>query len=729
MQQMTEVPGTLPDVGLASVVEHILKIRRGRGAVHRGCSPPSSATTLIVRYSSEFPYLWGLTGLGEVGDLQTWLLNANGSARDILIVWDDTPAALHAGEIPIGEFVTPLDWAMACSFALIAQGAFVPLRIFILDMVSSVMPNAPALATFELIHASVPWIMMYQPISKEPVANRVVAGRLAEDDPSMFRETRLLLRPREHDIELLLRDIGAIGNYGAAAPSLAEAEVSDSVVRSLRRMWAAPLFAAGSRHDVGNLVGPLVLLSTLPEEGRLALLGRLRDGQRSLARLLRQVQALDIVAAERALPDEGVVPQLCSQDGVRTPTIDIVDDCADHGFAAWARSALFGASDGGRFRVSSTPTTILAWLQERGHVGDWSAPRTINGLECLLLDLRLWPDPGRDGRREAQMILSHVCEVYDVTGAKRIGDDHIENAYQAAKVFVDDPAEPMRVEALALLPLLIAHYDRALPVVLFSSTQQRGVLNLLEHMPNIIRDFAKPALGANVTLAAREYAVTFRRAIRRALHIADIRSQVWLPLSRLSVGKMAQWPSLVVVRSGHAGPCKLKVDQELINQIAAECRRTLISGRYADALQAPYNILEVKQKWPHQPWKDDAAGAFPGRGGEAEYMYWGVLGYLRHARAHNWVTPEDDHDARDIAVWLWQWFVTGLNGKTATKRATGLEITACDGIDNLPRPRPAVRDLFAEVLARLARSGVWISDPDVRQSTARLQAKYTGVSG
>ena len=47
-------------------------------------------------------------------------------------------------------------------------------------------------------------------------------------------------------------------------------------------------------------------------------------------------------------------------------------------------------------------------------------------------------------------------------------------------------------EALALLPLLLSHIDRTLPIVLFSSTHQRVVSELVAAYPNIISSFAKP---------------------------------------------------------------------------------------------------------------------------------------------------------------------------------------------------------------------------------------------
>jgi hypothetical protein len=89
------------------------------------------------------------------------------------------------------------------------------------------------------------------------------------------------------------------------------------------------------------------------------------------------------------------------------------------------------------------------------------------------------------------------------------------------------------VDAITLLPRLLAIVDPALPIVLFSSTQRRRVAEILKPYGNILTGFSKPALqlgqGSEQIIESR---ITFLRATANALEWVHARRMRQVLLER-----------------------------------------------------------------------------------------------------------------------------------------------------------------------------------------------------
>jgi hypothetical protein len=241
-------------------------------------------------------------------------------------------------------------------------------------------------------------------------------------------------------------------------------------------------------------------------------------------------------------------------------------------------------------------------------------------------------------------------------------------------------------------------------------------------------------------LAIRDYTSGFKRAIRQAKALHAARG-VWRRIAALTTHKVS-WPHLQVLRRDsrwrwHDEQCRVKVTAELIETIAAECQRTLLSGRYADALQAPSNILEnYLGELPHKPGKPHPdksvtpAVSFDSDDAQAEYVYWGVLAYSRNARAHCRVNADDDRVLAGIATWLWGWFVAGLARGPLTSRRGSDKVTVASDLTWVPKTLSAsgagVFEPLLKNVAKALNNGVSVSDGKVIEEFWSMHGRVVG---
>jgi len=229
--------------------------------------------------------------------------------------------------------------------------------------------------------------------------------------------------------------------------------------------------------------------------------------------------------------------------------------------------------------------------------GDWAMPRRIAIPNCdvLLLDLRLWLK-GQDERRRTFLI--QLTEVADVLGARAISDPAFNHAYNAARSLADG-SESSELAALALMPLLLSHYDSAFPIVLFSSTHQREVLGLVSHRPNIITTFSKPLLtGYGTMLVAEEGIPGLVAGLRRALELHEARvvweklpnaSWTWNPPFRLGADVADR--RMYNIPGNQEIPLQIQ-DEDLRSTLKQLYENYLLRDSYFDFASVPYELLE-----------------------------------------------------------------------------------------------------------------------------------------
>lgn len=315
------------------------------------------------------------------------------------------------------------------------------------------------------------------------------------------------------------------------------------------------------RHDQSNEIGALILRSGLPSShswvnpadghefeyaAQILIETLMRESVPHPEKATRQ-SIIDALLDENKL-NSHLLRETSFNQATTAPKILLVDDRHNFGYSQVLQEALgrtviayrgifdSEAADG---IGQDSPVKILGnTLSELANNDDLHTfPADI-----LFLDLRLWLDREKEQERTA---LRKYWDIYCSLTSK---------AYEESELIKRcDPDKPSH-RCLAILPLLVSRLDPALPIVLFSSTQHRSVVQAVRDMPNIITDFAKPYIGG---YDRHEYDPTIimeslRLAIERAAMMVEIR-QVWKAacsqwkakcLTKLDWGSNAGWDTV-----------------------------------------------------------------------------------------------------------------------------------------------------------------------------------------
>jgi hypothetical protein len=360
--------------------------------------------------------------------------------------------------------------------------------------------------------------------------------------------------------------------------------------------------------------------------------------------LLQLCEVTGLVVANRprdaaGLPNQGIVQGLTEYDAlgqVNRLRFWLIDDQFHLGYQHALAALLFGLEyrarggseiDGtdwecsaptGTLRCSSTTRALIDKLAALGPVRDWREPRVLElGSDVLLLDLRLWPD--RDGQTS---FMKAMVGLVERLGADDLSDAGFRRALNAARRIAKGGC--LEAEALTLLPLLVNHADPALPIVVFSSTQQRTIAQLFAERPGVLATFAKPMPGlmgedtANTQLKELAGALVrgvelheLRVAWRRIVEVTDVRPPSFCLVPRRGA---RQEPEAFNVPSPGASPY-VDRGRRGLGLSAGEWRRFLrrlyfdylVCGRWTDFLSIPHEFLEgaltpadrgVEIEWP-----------------------------------------------------------------------------------------------------------------------------------
>lgn len=292
------------------------------------------------------------------------------------------------------------------------------------------------------------------------------------------------------------------------------------------------------RHTIANIIGPSLLAAGCgvsdPTDSEGA-----EPRQKAIVALLRQMGWLpESALVENSFPKQlktrlDKLHQIDPLSGMRMKEglrYYLLDDQANAGFGDVLR-LLLDLRLPDALTCSEDPKQLLEWLTP-GKKG--LTAFHLDKIDVLFLDLRLWLGNASD----AKPVLGEITNIA-TQWQSAITDPHFRDALAAAKRAVDDRLidEHVELAALALFPLLIAHADPSLPVIIFSSTRQRDVMRLLQHMPNIRCQFTKPFLPGGAGTAARDAlqnnALQLVAAIQAAL--GDLRFRpVWRRIASLA---------------------------------------------------------------------------------------------------------------------------------------------------------------------------------------------------
>jgi cold shock CspA family protein len=529
-----------PNSSLVSrAVENTLGLFCDEGEV--GCGEAEELSSChVFSYREDFDYLWGIGGYENESVVE----DARASEQEVSIVLvndsiPDSPEQFAGPSLNIRDRITTYDWVVHFFLSVVAEGEVPSVRLFVLDVTPQASDDSFAAQRLPSLLPLMSWVRVY---------------RLFDDLTDM--QARL-----EHFRTGFMRLAAEV--VGSKVPSLtsADEDMSGNAEELIRETWVNELTRPEGRHDVSNLVAPLVLADGLGK-GEEIIQDNLRRA--ALAKLLGTLGVLERQSdgesqVQSPLETKMVENNIFGQfDHVR---FLLLDDQAALGYHDVLASLLFGdnaareeveragelesvSSDGsGSLRSITSPGPLVESLFEATGLSadseqevDWSQPRVLDSLalgedeeefDVLLLDLRLF---GAESDSDQDEFLSRLLEFYEQSGAERIGDEQLKRAVKAARQHVedneeaDDAAELMH---LALLPLLLGYVDPSLPVVLFSSTRQQAVIEALAHRPNIITSFHKPTVsGYGEEMSTRDIVVALSEAVVDALRLHEMRC-IW----------------------------------------------------------------------------------------------------------------------------------------------------------------------------------------------------------
>ena len=435
---------------------------------------PSELSWHVLSYGDQFQNLW------KIDD--PYLASLKNKRQRLIVVVDDAPTDQRFPSIPVGQYVAPLDWAVAVSLKFIKQQRTalpapstpveVPWRILLVDACGREAQGGNAQRLFAQLARSgsspLPWISM------------TTATDLCRHLPALLDSAPLTVQ----------------GSVDALVRGLWAAELTQSDIHSIR-------------HSISNLIGPRTLTKAMRpsagEDGR-------ADG--TLAALDTLLDALDLAPdTDDAEPGPWISRGQWEPAGIKRWVL--IDDMEDLGWSDFLHVALdLRAQELSSFGHREIPDIFK---------------QHILGLEdaVLFLDLRLfargtWGDETRFLRTLAQYA-SRYIEGQDGLVWPGFTSQEIEAVRRCSE-------RAKRIEdaeyhtALAFFPRLLCHLDPTLPIILFSSTGRKEIADQLRPYGNIVLEFTKPRLsGESPSAMVHETRLRFVTAVRRALDFSRAR--------------------------------------------------------------------------------------------------------------------------------------------------------------------------------------------------------------
>ncbi len=336
--------------------------------------------------------------------------------------------------------------------------------------------------------------------------------------------------------------------------------------QSIRQSLAIQIGTEGtSQHSLFNVIGPFIASLTLHERVASAL----HRNDFAKRAFLRCITWLYDGGAPRGtwIRDEDLARD-CELEGDAKLPVVVVDDQIGDGWQTVVEWAFDRGSTKADLRFHTDPSVLLQSLDEikarpdfaaikKAHEGGHYPLRNstmsfatgaTHHAEMLVLDLRLFSrDP--DGFSELGFFerVLRLFEDFGLLYQPNVGRGIDRVAFARLTDWLVTqrreklPARMWRnegvyLEALTLLPRLIASVDDTLPIVIFSSTRQRVVTELLKPFHSIFTDFRKPGWGEYVE---PDQPVGFREGFRRAMDHAARYCRLRRRLSRVAENRLS----------------------------------------------------------------------------------------------------------------------------------------------------------------------------------------------
>jgi len=666
---------------LTTVVEKLLRRKYPEsssvGVANGNVAEEQTSATkqfVVFSYLRDFEFLWGLHRDGGLKETVEKVIATNVSELTLIVVWDGMPQG-DDSPMNIGGYVTPYDWAVMFSFWLFKSATKSQkkphVRIFILDLKSQEYSTDFGIKTLNVLHSQFPWIQIYRPVGRE--ALMIAAVDVAE------AHVRAALPVGCLGFDNFVSDMQDLSRTLSTFHDDDDVKRLDYLETAIQ-LWTTNLIKPGDRHTVANLIGPLILANGFSiKKQRDRIIKAITKGspiRNALAQLAYATGLASPVTGQKNGRVEIEILQVEKPGKLgrrNNLKFILIDDQYASGFHHILASLIFGSDynpdrappdadtwacglpncDG--IKCYNQATALLEILIESPAITDWDIPRKLilpdNG-DILLLDLRLWLE---DSQKKVFLnTLRATCDQLDVKNGLCEKDASFKTAYGAA--FANGAQN--ETAALVLLPLLLSHYDPSLPIVLFSSTHQRAVIEMVAHRPNIITDFSKPLLGNQLQITEAENLLeNLRGALEKAIKLHEARI-IWERIEKLDT----KAPEFYIAgeKDGVKNTIKstynrLGVDaidyplspEEVRKQLGYYFQHYILRAAYYDFVSIPWEFIEggltkgldkAKVKINSRDrldvtWLDgDTLIGYPKNGGAL------LLKQLRHKKAHGDLT-------------------------------------------------------------------------------------------
>ena len=294
-------------------------------------------------------------------------------------------------------------------------------------------------------------------------------------------------------------------------------------------IWNGLTSTSEQHHALSNVLGPMIL------SGRPDVDWDSAPADRPKLLLRRLLESCDLVSwvDTKSTPSAAQSDQ---QDGLGLDFL-LLDDQAAQGWTEWVKECLPGGAN--RLHSLADPTSVLKALRDalrlanlpKERLSDARFALKLPGLleadnPVLLLDLRLFAgNPGAElvFFRSMLPLVDHFTDKPNLAWPGFCNGDP---RFAAAKVAVEkgtlNADSEEHHEALTWLPRLVALVDMSMPIVLFSSTGRRDIVEAFKAYGNIITIFSKPRLQdlRNQPGLSRDHIQTWARDLRAAVREA-----------------------------------------------------------------------------------------------------------------------------------------------------------------------------------------------------------------
>lgn len=486
---MTEWLGASTAAAVAQAIESLVPSQVSR----RRADP--TKRILVTSYMEDFGYIWAwrenLADWSALGD------------RHIIVVWDGTPPPGRLGQYNVAEYLTPADWSVMVTLA----AKEVP-QLTIVDFASHRHQGARTLQTFRHLR-------------------RMTSSPL----------------PHVHEV-----DLAGVKQFFSALPTHTATIQPTREDRSmLRALWNSLLAEGkGTHHAIANIVGPFLLLESLQTampEDRAVLPAALRQ----LIRVLQVSDQESALEADTEAASKQPWFDFTRSLGKWADSVVLIDDLAEDGWGDVLRAMLgldagdravrvylspMAGGSGNECAVLDLPSHLrrrLDWLRsdKKAH----SAPPLLipNAKNPLIfLDIRLFSQSSLEQERRFYKDLVVLAREFAALPAAAWPVDLSDKALEPVERYADGQADIESHDhhtALSLLPRLLALADPTLPIILFSSTGRRAIVEPLIPCNNVIFDFEKPRVaGGDLNDVVDRAKVGFKHAMERVTPLLRARS-------------------------------------------------------------------------------------------------------------------------------------------------------------------------------------------------------------